>query len=344
MFFDLGGSKVEEKNQSKSSSTKKNISISNPDDNYRYISIEGDVDSKNKVLVINIKGLILTEAVGEVGLFQLLEEPYLSYGYEIKDKFYRAAKNSEIKAVMLEINSPGGTIGGAKAISEGINYYKQKTNNPVYSHVIDQGTSGAYWAAAATDQIISEVGSIIGSIGVIMGPFKTYNTVLSEGGFSGSVQTLEGIEYRYFTGGEYKDTGSPYRKMTEEEEEHWQSTINGEYNVFVNYISENRGLSPNFIKNTVKALPYGNQDALSLGLIDDIGGADYAMNKLIDAANMSKSDYEIIIEEKSLGIFDEIFGVIQNINKPQVSTQMQLCPICNKPLYLDTAGLIKVNK
>jgi protease-4 len=302
---------------------------------YTYQTVEGDPESPNKVLLVQVNGLILTEQISDVGFFDLLGETGFTYGYDIKDTLYRAAENPDIKAVMVSINSPGGTIGGSKAIGEGISHYKKQTGNPVYAHIVDQGTSGGYWAAAATDNITAEVGSLLGSIGVIMGPFRTFNNVLSEGTFTGSVQTENGIDYRFFTGGEYKDTGSPYREFSEEEIEHWQDSIDDEYETFVAYVSQARDLSPDTVRNEIKALPYGTKEAQALGLIDTIGGRTDSFNRLLATAGIPESDYELLSEQQDLGFFDMIFQSVQHISKPQVSPP---CPVCNRPVYLYDGG------
>lgn len=297
-----------------------------------YVYIEGNADSENKILLVNIQGLILTEKIGDLGFFDLLGEDAISYGYDIRRTFYSAAKDPTIKGIFLQINSPGGTIGGAEAISNGIEYYRQTTKNPVYTHIVDQGTSGAYWAAASTDRINAEVGSLIGSIGVIMGPFKYYDGVIAEGDFVGSVQTEGGIENRFFTAGEYKDTGSPYRPLTEEEEEHWQTSLNNEYEQFVSHVSKTRDIEPEIIIDRIKAFPYGTEQAKRLGLIDSIGSDTQVLRDLLSDLNISRNDYQLIAEEERIGFFDNLFSSISYLNKPQANTTA--CPWCGKPLLL----------
>lgn len=325
----------EEQTDSTPSNTADTLTYTSGSADYTYQTVEGDPNSANKVLLVQINGLILTEQISDVGFFELLGEQGFTYGYDIKDTFFRAAENSDIKAVMVSINSPGGTIGGSKAIGEGIRHYKEQTGNPVYAHIVDQGTSGGYWAAAATDNITAEVGSLLGSIGVIMGPFRTFNNVLSEGNFTGSVQTENGIDYRVFTGGEYKDTGSPYREFSEEEIEHWQDSIDDEYETFVSYVSEARNIPTDTIRNQIKALPYGTKEAQALGLIDTIGGRTDAFNRLLATSGIPESDYELLTEQQDLGFFDMIFQSVQHISKPRVSPP---CPVCNRPVYLYDGG------
>ncbi len=298
---------------------------------YEYTYLRGDELSMNKVLQVSINGVILTEETSVAGPFDFLEEG-VTYGYEVKEQLRRAAKDESIKAVFLTINSPGGTIPGSQAISDGVALYKRETGNPVYAHIRDVGASGGYWAAVSTDKIFADTGSLIGSIGVIMGPFTYYNNPIEEGGLLGGVTTEGGIEHTYITGGEYKDTGSPYRRMTPEERTHWQDSVNNEYSLFVNYVSARRDLTPDYIRTTIKALPYDTIQAKNLGLIDEISSEDIAIEALLDKAGLG-NDYQLLEEESKGDFFSDIFGVISDRKSPQV-TSPNVCSLCNTPLFL----------
>jgi protease-4 len=317
-------------------------------DTFEYTVVDGDEDSENSILAVQIKGIILTEPLADEfsGLFG---DAGATYGYVVKEQLERAAETPEIEAVVLEINSPGGTIGGAQAISEGVAFYQEQTGNPVYAHITDTGASGGYWAAAATEYIGAQQGALVGSIGVIMGPFRYYDEVTAEGSLFGGVNTEGGIEYRFFTGGEYKDTGSPYRQLTDEEIEHWQTSIEQEYNVFVNHVSENRGLTDSFIREQVRALPYNVQQARELNLIDEVISRDALTDQLASAAGLDQDDYNVVVEEDVLDSFlTEIFGA-ELVTRFGLTTKAgagasavsaggtgtaQGCQWCFTPLYL----------
>lgn len=296
--------------------------------NFEYKVIDGDEGSSNSILSIPINGIILTSNTDNAGFFSFIQGESATYGYDVKDELKRAAKDPSIKAVMLEINSPGGTVSGANAIAEGVAYYRKVTGHPVYSHITDLGASGAYWSAASTDYIVAEVGGTVGSIGVIMGPFKYYNKVTAENTFGGGVQTDGGIDYTYITAGQYKDTGSPYRKMTDDEQKHWQTAINNEYDRFVGYIASRRHLSRDTITNTIKALPYDTKRALELRLIDKEGSRELAQGMLAQKAGIS--DYSIVEENQSLNFLENIFGKVESLQPKQSAN----CKWCNQPLVL----------
>ncbi len=300
---------------------------------YTYTVVDGEEDADTSILAIPVRGIILTEQSSDVGFFNFLSEEGVVYGYEVKEQLKRAAKDDSIKGVVLEINSPGGTIPGAVAISEGVAYYREVTGNPVYAHIADMGASGGYWAAASTEYIVSDPGSAIGSIGVILGPFTQYNNVIAESNFLGGVETEGGIDYRFFTGGQYKDSGSPYRPLTPEEERHWQTSVDNEYRSFVSFVSARRNISPEFLVNTVKALAYEPQRAIELKLIDEIGSKESTYNKL--AMETQLEDYNIVSEEEDFGILSELFkGATSVFPALKAQQQAKACNWCNGPLVL----------
>jgi protease-4 len=295
---------------------------------FEYEVIDGDDSSANSILSIPVNGIILTDSNADSGFFNFLQEGGATYGYDVKEELKRAAKDDSIKAVILEINSPGGTVSGANAIAEGVKYYRKVTGNPVYSHITDLGASGAYWSAASTDYVVSELGSTVGSIGVIMGPFKYYNKVTAEGNFAESVQTDGGIEYNFITAGQYKDTGSPYRRMSDDEEKHWQTAITNEYDQFVNYVSLRRNIPRDTIVNQIKALPYETKRALELGLIDKVGSKEVAYDMLAEKAKIT--DYNVVQENQTFDFFENLFKKVKTLQPKQMSA----CKWCNQPLLL----------
>lgn len=298
-------------------------------ESYDYTVVNGDEAAGNSILAIPLHGVILTEQSSDFGFFDFLGEEGVVYGYDIKEQIKRAAENPEIKGIVLEINSPGGTIPGSLAIADGVAYYKEVTGNPVYAHISDVGASGGYWSAASTDYIVADSGSTVGSIGVIMGPFKQYKNVVGESNFLGGVETEGGIENRYFSAGQFKDTGSPYRALAPEEEKHWQTSLDNEYRKFVNYVSVRRDIAPEKIVGTIKAFPYETQRAIELNLIDEIGSKESTYNMMAKEKNME--DYNIIKEESDFGVFGDLFKGASMLapNKKAGS-----CSWCNAPLVL----------
>lgn len=284
----------------------------------------GDKTSRNQFLSIPISGVILGDK-NELDPSSLFSGLNLTYGYEVKDELYQAAKDNEVKGVILEINSPGGTIYGAQAISDGVEYFKSKTHKPVVAYVAGMAASGGYWASLGADQIIADYGTTIGSIGVIAGPFNYYDGVKSiDGGLlSGGVVTEKGIETFYISAGKSKDLGNPFRKMTAEEMQNLQTMVNHEYQAFVKLVAQKRSLDENQVKEKIGALIYDPVMALDLKLIDQIGSRETAYEALAKKAKVSTDNFQIVRHKKSLGLMAQLMQ--SKFLRPQ--TQAQVCSL-----------------
>ena len=268
-----------------------------------------------QLLSIKITGVIVGDEDDGAGPFGALDG-YVS-GYKIKEQLYEAAADSAIHGIILEINSPGGTIYGAHAIADGVKYYREETKQPVYAHISGVGASGAYWSAVAADKVLADYGSSVGSIGVIMGPFEYYDKVLSQDGgiFGGGVLTQNGIEHITITAGKSKDVGNPYRRMTAAEIAMLQGQINNDYDLFVNYVSERRSLTPQVIREQVGAMIYDTKSAQSLKLIDATASREDAYEQLADAAKVT-DDFVVMRAYRESGFFQAMLGAV-GIGEPR---------------------------
>ncbi len=234
-----------------------------------------------------------------------------TYGYEVKKKLYDAAKDDNIQGVVLEISSPGGTIYGSRAIADGVKHYRDKTKQPVYAFVSGVAASGGYWAATSADKIMADYGSDVGSIGVIMGPFKYYDKVISESGglFDGGVVTQNGIETVNLSAGKFKDLGSPYRRLTKEETDILQRQINNDYDEFVSYVAERRKIDAGTIKGVIGAMGYDNKTAQAYKLIDQTASREATYEALADKAGI-KDDYQVVREESPGGFISSLLAAV----------------------------------
>ncbi len=205
-----------------------------------------------KIEVISLKGVISTS------------KGYSIYGdvvssREIANEIYRAADDNSVKGIIMDINSPGGSPVASDEISRAIEYAEGK-GKKVVAVIGDLGTSGAYWVAASTNKIFVSPMSIVGSIGVTSAGLsfedflKRYN-----------------ITYRRLVSGKYKDIGTPFRKMTPEEEKIIESMLNDIHTRFIKHVAEARGLNYTYVKNLSDGRFYLGDEAVELGLVDDIG-------------------------------------------------------------------------
>jgi protease-4 len=264
--------------------------------------IYGSPESPNHILSLPIKGIIVGDESDMGGVGSLFSEGVVTYGYHIKRQLADAAQNKDIKAVVLDINSPGGTIYGAHAVAAAVEQYRQKTGNPVYAFTSGVAASGAYWSAVSADRVFADFGSTTGSIGVISGPYQFYDEVTATTGtlLQSGIVTQNGIDEFYISAGRSKDLGNPFRKMSEEELAHEQTGVNNEYDAFVTYVSKRRGISASVVKNEIGALMFENKRALALGLIDEEADRDTVYEML--AARAKLKSYQVV-EESAPGSF-----------------------------------------
>ncbi len=182
---------------------------------------------------------------------------------EIKEQIRNAEDDSSVSAILLEINSPGGTPVASEEIMNAIKGCKK----PVVSWISDSGASGAYLAATGSDKIVASNSSMVGSIGVIMDL-----TNLSD------LYEKLGINRSSIKAGEYKDMGADYRSLTPEEESILQNMVDENYDNFINIVAENRNLTHEYVASIAEGRIYTGKQAKDIKLIDEIGGKDQALD------------------------------------------------------------------
>ncbi len=268
--------------------------------------VAGTDGASAMVLAVPVEGPILTGEAGG-GLFG----GGSTSGYETKRLLLRAARDPDVRAVVLEMNTPGGTIAGSAAIADGVAALKA-AGKPVIAHVSDLSASGGVWAMAPADTIIVDPGALVGSIGVILGPLRQYKgvTAIDDGFLSGGVEvdpTKGSIDEVVITAGTSKDLGNPYRPLTAAERASLQTAVDSSYGLFVDHVAKNRPqLSAERIRSEVGALIYAAADAVRIGLVDKTGSADDAYAAAAAAAGLTRWD---VRRPDSGGFFDSLFGV-----------------------------------
>lgn len=311
-----------------------------------YTTTYGSSEATHKILSIPIRGPI-EGSVADYGYTSIFADPTIAYGYDLKQEMIDAADSDQYDALILEINSPGGTVYGAKAISDGVDYFKKQTGKPVYASVQGMAASGGYWAAASADQIYADTGTGAGSIGVIFGPLTYYDKVTTADG----VSTQNGIEQYYLTAGEGKDAGNPFRRLTDKERDIFQAGVNDTYNDFVDYVSTARTISKETITTQVGAHYYGEKQAKALNLIDTIGSPQEAYDGLARKAGI-QADYQIVSSHADPTGLASLFGVKlpwlpQKVEQKRDSSRVQACSgTINVPLiyYGNPAQACKTTK
>lgn len=167
-----------------------------------------------------------------------------------------AEKDPLIKAVVIRINSPGGSAAASQEIAREIKRMKK----PVVASISDVGASGAYWIASACDKIVASPASSVGSIGVIM-IIPNFEELLKK----------VGVKQITIAKGKYKDIGNPARPMTEEERKLLMKQLDIVYNQFVSEISKNRKISRKKAESLATGQIFVGEEALKNGLVDELG-------------------------------------------------------------------------
>lgn len=172
------------------------------------------------------------------------------------------AKNSKsVKAVVLRINSPGGTVGASQEMYDAVKRFKTQSKKPVVVSIMDVGASGAYWVALASDQIFAHPGSIVGSLGVITQTFDLTQ-----------VPERYGVDVITYKSGKHKDLLNPWRKPTKEDKHLIYKMLNTVHAQFYNKLVENRKIPIKQAKEMADGRIFSGQDALDQLLIDQLGG------------------------------------------------------------------------
>ena len=226
--------------------------ISDVRDPLQEFTLEGE--GQDKVLVIPIQGVI--SDTPKSGFLRVLP----SKVQEVVSHLRLAEKDKHIKAVVLKINSPGGTATASDVLYREISTFKERTGAAIVAVMMDVAASGGYYVALPADAIYAHPTTVTGSVGVIfMRPKLT-----------GLMEKI-GVAVAVNKSGAYKDMGSPFRSDTEDEKRMLQAVTEDMAQRFYDAVSAHRTLSPAAMADVKTARIYAADSARSLGLIDEIG-------------------------------------------------------------------------
>ncbi|MCL4872531.1 signal peptide peptidase SppA [bacterium] len=230
----------------------------------------------DKVLLLEISGMLTDEKPG--GVLGLDTAPNLTA--RIREELELAAADPKVKAVVLRINTPGGSVTTSDIIAHEIKRFKEKKKVPIVAGLMDLAASGGYYIASSADRIIAQPTTVTGSIGVV---------ALSVNA-SGLMEKL-GITNQTVKSGEMKDLGSPIRPMTEEERRVLQAVIDGLFERFLDQVIEGR--PGRFTREELRAISDGRiltaPQALDHKLVDSIGYLDDAIEAAKEAAGIKEA-------------------------------------------------------
>jgi protease-4 len=183
-----------------------------------------------------------------------------------------AFEDQGAQAVVLLINSPGGSPVQAGIINDEIIRLKTKHNKPVYAVVEETCASAAYYIAVGADKIFVDKASIVGSIGVLMDGF----------GFTGLMDKL-GVERRLMTAGENKGFMDPFSPQTDKQRQFAQAMLDQIHRQFIGVVKAGRGARLKETPETFSGLFWTGQQAVEMGLADQLGSLDFVAREVIKA-------------------------------------------------------------
>jgi protease-4 len=230
-----------------------NIRLGTPSEKpLKEFTLEGK--ERGKVLIIPVTGFL--SDTPKKGLFE--QRP--SEVQEVVSRLRRAEKDEEVKALVFEINSPGGSITASDILYHEIMDFKERTGARVVAALMDVAASGGYYIALPADRIVAHPTTITGSVGVILVQPKV----------TGLMDKL-GLAVEVNKSGSEKDIGSPFRPSTREEQKIMQGLTDDLGGRFVRLVTRHRQVRPEDLAKVASARIYLASEALQLKLIDAVG-------------------------------------------------------------------------
>lgn len=245
--------------------------------------VAGEKKAKDKIAIIRMDQMITAETI---------KQP--------KKELEYAAEDRNVRAVVLAVSSPGGTISASDELYHAIEKFKAKTKKPVVVYMTGMATSGAYYIAMPADKIFAERSCITGSIGVILSLLDMSKLAADWG-----------IKPETVKSGKMKDSGSLLKPMTDEERAEWQKMVDVMFALFLDVILKHRGEKvggEEKLRVLADGRVYVAEEARDLGLIDDIGFQEDAVVSAAKHAGIDEDNVRIITYQRPYDSFLEIFG------------------------------------
>jgi protease-4 len=230
-----------------------------------------------KIQLLDISGVLSDEAV----------TPVLTLGspparvpllVRIREELKKAEDDSKVRALVVRINSPGGTVTASDIVYRELELFRQRAKIPVVAALMDVAASGGYYVALAADTIVAHPTTVTGSIGTIMVNVNA----------EGLMQKI-GVAATTIKSGEHKDMGSPFRTLTDEERKIFQGVIDDLHRQFVAKVVERRRLAADAARRLADGRVFTAEQALTHGLIDRVGYMPDALDLARQAAGVSEA-------------------------------------------------------
>ena len=268
-------------------------------DPLKEYALEGE--GNEKILVVPVRGII--SDVPREGLIRT--KPSLVQ--EVVSQLRLAEEDDRVKAVILKIDSPGGSVTASDILYNEIAGYKKRTNAKVVAAMMGVAASGAYYIALPADYIQAHPTTITGSIGVIFARPKV----------TGLMQKI-GVDVEVNKSGTDKDMGSPFRPTSAEEEKIFQALTDQLGDRFINKVASHRNLDPEALARISTARVFLANEAFDLGLVDQIGYLENAVDQAKKLAGLGE-DAKVIVYRRTEYPDDNIYNTSTRYGGGKVS-------------------------
>jgi len=238
--------------------------------------------SGNQVAVLDLEGIILDS--------KDFVEQLNNYG-----------RSGGVRAVVLRINSPGGGVAASQEIYEAVRKFRAETRKKVVVSMSSVAASGGYYVACGADRIFANPGSITGSIGVIA---EWYNY--------GDLLKWAKLQEVVFKSGEFKDSGSGARPLTDAEKVYFQNLIDNMYGQFVAAVASNRKLNVAGVRKLADGRVYTGQEAKNNGLVDELGTLQDAVAAAAKLAGIVGEPNVVKPVRRKITVLDLLLGDVRS--------------------------------
>jgi protease-4 len=204
------------------------------------------------------------------------------------------SEDPRIRAIVVRIDSPGGSVGPSQEIFEGMRRVQKKKH--VLSSMGSIAASGGFYIAMGGEKVFANPGTLTGSIGVIS-EFPNVSGLLK----------WAGVDMRTITAGKLKDAGSPFREMTSEERSYFQSMLEDVHGQFIGAVAESRKLPAEEVRKVADGRVFTGRKAKDLKLVDELGGLQDAVREAGKLAGM-RGEPTIEYPARERPLFRAMFG------------------------------------
>jgi protease-4 len=261
----------------------------------------------NKIVIIEVEGMLLNAKTG--GFLQAQENDVSLFAQQLK----KAEKDPAVKAIVLRVNSPGGTVSASDLMYDEVKRFKQLTNKPVVASAQDIVASGAYYVSCSADKIVVQPTSVIGSIGVI---FNTFD-------LSGTLDKV-GARTNVIKSGPLKDMASPFKPMEDNERAVMQGMVNEYYARFKGIVQSNRKLDDTTLAAVSDGRVFTGLRAVELHLADQAGSLRDAIQVAQDLSHSPGA--RVVLYKRPYGYSGSIYAHSQQEPPQAKVTEFNLIP------------------